>query len=87
MTVNDGDSLWHLTFGRMGTSILKEPVCWTERRHVTGDRMLIVYRWQSSTNEFRAGVANSVPATHPPMCAEWVAGPEVVSDMRFGGLQ
>ena len=31
------------------------------------DRMLIVCRWQSSTDELRAGVANSVRATHPPV--------------------
>jgi len=65
MAVNDGDGFWHLTFGRMGTNVLKEPLYWTERRHVTGDRMLIAYRWQSSTNDIRASVANSVPTTHP----------------------
>jgi len=80
MAVNDGDGLWHLKFGRMGTSVTKE-------RHVTGDRMLIAYRLQSSTNELRAGVANCArhPLTHQSKCAEWTDGPEVLSEVRCWG--
>ena len=60
----------------MSTNILNGHDYWTELRHITADRVLTVYRRPSATNELRADVADSVPATHQPTsyCAEGVCG-------------